>query len=52
MQASVAAGAGFLLTVLRFDFVFDVQTRKHLGGPLPAEVLSRLAIVASGPRPG
>ena len=29
MHTFVAAGAGFLLAVLWFDLMFDVQTRKH-----------------------
>lgn len=29
------AAAGFLLAVLWFDLMFDVQTRKHAGGVLP-----------------
>jgi hypothetical protein len=43
MHAFVAAGAGFLLAVLWFDLMFDVQTRKHSGNPLPAEVLASIS---------
>lgn len=43
MSAYVAAGAGFLLAVLWFDLMFDVQTRKHAGNPLPAEVLASIS---------
>lgn len=39
MHAFASAGTGFLLAVLWFDLMFDVQTRKHAGGPLPPEVL-------------
>jgi hypothetical protein len=43
MHAFVAAGAGFLLAVLWFDLMFDVQTRKHVGNPLPTEVLASIS---------
>jgi hypothetical protein len=43
MHAFVAAGAGFLLAVLWFDLMFDVQTRKHSGNPLPPEVLASIS---------
>ncbi len=39
----VAAGAGFLLAVLWFDLMFDVQTRKHAGNPLPPEILASIS---------
>jgi hypothetical protein len=39
MSSFVAAGAGFLLAVLWFDLMFDVQTRKSAADPLPPEVL-------------
>ena len=42
MHAFAAAGAGFLLAVLWFDLMFDVQTRKH-AGVLPEEVLDSIA---------
>lgn len=43
MHAFVAAGAGFLLAVLWFDLMFDVQTRKHPNGVLPPEVLTSIS---------
>jgi hypothetical protein len=43
MHAFVAAGAGFLLAVLWFDLMFDVQTRKHAGNPLPPEILASVS---------
>ena len=39
MNAFAAAGASFLLAVLWFDLMFDVQTRKSAANPLPADVL-------------
>jgi hypothetical protein len=43
MHTFVAAGAGFLLAVLWFDLMFDVQTRKHAGNPLPPDVLASIS---------
>jgi len=43
MHTFIAAGAGFLLAVLWFDLMFDVQTRKHSGNPLPPEVLASIS---------
>jgi hypothetical protein len=43
MHAIAAAGAGFLLAVLWFDLMFDVQTRKHAGDLLPPEVLASIS---------
>jgi hypothetical protein len=43
MHSFAAAGAGFLLAVLWFDLMFDVQTRKHTGEPLPPEVLASIS---------
>jgi hypothetical protein len=43
MHCFAAAGAGFLLAVLWFDLMFDVQTRKHPGDPLPPEVLTSIS---------
>ncbi len=43
MHTFVAAGAAFLLAVLWFDLMFDVQTRKHGDNPLPAEVLASIS---------
>jgi hypothetical protein len=39
----VTAGAGFLLAVLWFDLMFDVQVRRHRGRELPDEVLASIA---------
>ena len=38
-----ASGAAFLLAVLWFDLMFDVQTRKYVDGTLPAEVLASIS---------
>ena len=43
MHTFAAAGAGFLLTVLWFDLMFDVQTRKHEGSVLPPPVLASIS---------
>lgn len=43
MHACAAAGAGFLIAVLWFDLMFDVQTRKQTGDPLPTEVLESIS---------
>ncbi|MDQ1465800.1 MAG: hypothetical protein QOH10_215 [Actinomycetota bacterium] len=43
MHAYVAAGAGFLLAVLWFDLMFDVQVLGHAGGDVPEEVLASIA---------
>src|SRR5260370_39909342 len=43
MHSFAAAGAVFLLAVLWFDLMFDVQTRKHAGDVLPPEVLASIA---------
>jgi hypothetical protein len=43
MNACAAAGAAFLVAVLWFDLMFDVQTRGHAGEALPAEVLASIA---------
>jgi hypothetical protein len=43
MHAFAAAGAGFLLAVLWFDLMFDVQTRGHTGEVLPPEVLASIS---------
>ena len=43
MHAITAAGAAFLVAVLWFDLMFDVQTRKHTGAVLPAEVLASIS---------
>ena len=43
MQIFAAAGAAFLLAVLWFDLMFDVQVRRHAGDPLPPEVLASIS---------
>jgi hypothetical protein len=44
MQPFVVAGAGFLLAVLWFDLMFDVQVLAHRGrGDLPEPVLGSIA---------
>jgi hypothetical protein len=43
VNAFVAAGAGFLLAVLWFDLMFDVQVRGHGDGVLPEGVLASIA---------
>jgi hypothetical protein len=43
MHAVAATGAGFLMAVLWFDLMFDVQTRKHVGATLPSDVLASIS---------
>jgi hypothetical protein len=43
MHSFAAAGTAFLLAVLWFDLMFDVQTRKYPDGVLPAEVLASIS---------
>src|SRR5690349_12376517 len=43
MNAFAVAGGGFLLAVLWFDLMFDVQTRGLAGAQLPAEVLASIS---------
>jgi hypothetical protein len=43
MNAFAAAGLGFLLAVLWFDLIFDVQTLKHTDEVLPPEVLASIS---------
>jgi hypothetical protein len=43
MHSCAAAGAGFLLAVLWFDLMFDVQTRGHAGITLPPEILTSIS---------
>jgi len=43
MNAFAAAGCGFLLAVLWFDLMFDVQTRKSAANPLPSEILASIS---------
>ena len=55
MSAFVAAGAGFLLAVLWFDLMFDVQVRGRREPRLPDPVLASIAAyyarVTTGARP-
>lgn len=55
MPTLVLPGAGFLVAVLWFDLMFDVQARKHPGGPLPEDVLASISAyyrrVTTGARP-
>ena len=43
MHAFVAAGAGFLVAVLWFDLMFDVQTRGHRADTIPVEILDSIS---------
>jgi len=43
MPTFAAAGAAFLLAVLWFDLMFDVQSCKHASNPLPTEVLASIS---------
>jgi hypothetical protein len=43
VNAFVAAGAGFLLAVLWFDLMFDVQVHAHRRGAVPEAVLGSIA---------
>jgi hypothetical protein len=43
VSAFVTAGAGFLLAVLWFDLMFDVQTIAHRGHELPEQALASIA---------
>jgi hypothetical protein len=43
LNAFVTAGAGFLLAVLWFDLMFDVQAARAGGGELPETVLASIA---------
>jgi hypothetical protein len=55
MTAVVTAGAGFLLAVLWFDLMFDVQVLRHRGGEVPEGVLASIGAyyrrVTTGARP-
>lgn len=42
MHAFAAAGATFLLAVLWFDLMFDIQIRGQTGETIPAEILSSI----------
>jgi hypothetical protein len=43
MHSFVAAGAGFLIAVLWFHLMFDIQTRTHYGDTLPTDVLASIS---------
>ena len=43
MTPYVSAGAGFLLAVVWFDLMFDVQVLRHRRGDLPEPVLASIA---------
>jgi hypothetical protein len=43
MTRFIAAGAGFLLAVLWFDLMFDVQVARHRASELPEDVLGGVA---------
>ena len=43
MHAFAAAGAGFLIAVLWFDLMFDVQVRPHARDVLPPAVLASIS---------
>ena len=43
MRALASAGAGFLLAVLWFDLMFDVQVRGRGTGEVPADVLASIS---------
>ena len=43
MHTFAAAGTAFLLAVLWFDLMFDVQTRKYPDGALSPEVLTSIS---------
>lgn len=55
MNGLVTAGAGFLLAVLWFDLMHDVQVRGHAGPELPEPALASIANyyrrVTTGARP-
>jgi hypothetical protein len=43
VRTLAGAGAGFLLAVLWFDLMFDVQARGHAAAEVPAAVVSSIA---------
>jgi hypothetical protein len=47
-HAFVTAGAGFLLAVLWFDLMFDVQALPHRGRELPEHTPSRRSPATTG----
>ena len=48
MTPFVTAGAGFLLAVLWFDLMFDVQALPHRGRELPEHTPSRRSPATTG----
>jgi len=51
MQAFVTAGAGFLLAVLWFDLMFDVQVRRGATDEAVESIATYYARVTTGARP-
>jgi hypothetical protein len=43
MQSTIAASAGFLLAVLWFDLMFDVQVLRYRDDDVPEVVLASIA---------
>ena len=43
MTSFIAAGAGFLLAVLWFDLMFDIQIARHRMASVPEEVVASIA---------
>ena len=43
MTPFIAAGAGFLLAVLWFDLMFDVQALRHRGREVPEDAVASIA---------
>ncbi len=43
MSAIAAAGSGFLVAVLWFDLMFDVQVRRRTGEVLPPKILASIS---------
>ena len=50
MHTFAAAGAAFLLAVLWFDLMFDVQTRKRVENPLLPELLASISATTGASR--
>jgi hypothetical protein len=48
VNALAAGGAGFLLAVLWFDLMFDVQALRERGPVLPEAVLTSIAAYYGG----
>lgn len=43
LKGLACAGSGFLLSVLWFDLMFDIQVRAHRAGEIPEQVLTSIA---------